>query len=73
MIIVSPRLKLLTRSYYYAIYYVCNTGIGGNGSIFNLANNQLRAFDFDVYYSVLTQMNQFKNARLDVSGQYRNN
>ena len=45
--------------------------MNGNGSIFNLANNQLIDFYYDVFYPLLTQMNSFTNARLDVSGQQR--
>jgi len=45
--------------------------MNGNGSIFNLANNQLTDFDYDVFYPLLTQMNSLTNARLDVSGQQR--
>jgi len=46
-----------------------HAGIGGDGSIFNFASNQLATFDEDVFYPVLLQMSGVSNAYLDVTGQ----
>jgi hypothetical protein len=52
--------------------YLCYaSGISGDGSIFNFANNGLATFDEAVFYPILAQMNTVLNAYLDVTGQQR--
>lgn len=61
----------VTLAYLCSFYTPLLLDVGGDGSIFNFANNQLATFNEDVFYPVLLQMNTFSNAYLDVTGQQR--